>query len=253
MFVIIILNLCIETINMKFLKNRYGKNNINSNSNNSGGGTSAADPDLKTRRIIKGTIPPTATDTNTDTDANTMPSTSTDDIDHEDEDDERSQTHLLGTSAQKREIMKEKSETWRKERLDATNRLRKENKQQEIKEHRFNLRNKSDNKENLRDGLKKEDGIPPFDVPPAFSVENTFPEHKRKSRSVDHDTGKKLRSDEDVEGKAVDVDVDVDVEVEVEQSVGETWRSKAAHLIKASGPGVLVAVVAIVAVRFLRK
>eukprot|EP00979_Chaetoceros_neogracilis_P000310 scaffold75_cov239-Chaetoceros_neogracile.AAC.14 len=183
---------------MKFLKNRYGKNNINSN--NSGGGTSAADPDLKTRRIIKGTIPPTATDANTD--ANTMPSTSTDDIDHEDEDDERSQTHLLGTSAQKREIMKEKSETWRKERLDATNRLRKENKQQEIKEHRFNLRNKSDNKENLRDGLKKEDGILPFDV---------------------------------------------------EQSVGETWRSKAAHLIKASGPGVLVAVVAIVAVRFLRK
>ena len=228
---------------MKFLKNRYGK------SSNTSTSTSAIDPDLKTRRIIKGTIPPTATDTDI---TPNIKRTSADenDIDHMDE--RSAPPPLLGTLAQKKEVLLEKSEIWRKERLDVTNKLRKEHKQQEIMEHRFNLRNKSENKENANDkdisndnqnGDSKGERAVSFDVPHTFSVENTFPEHKRKSRSVDHDTGKKLRSEDGVEERAV----------EVEEEVRETWHAKAAQMIKVSGPGVLVAMVAIVAVRFLRK
>ena len=252
---------------MKFLKNKNNKSTSNSSSSSgSGSGTTRPmDPDLKTRRIITATIPPTGTS------ANESSNTTADDSDFLDNDGhghDRSPP-LLGTLAQKTEVLQEKSEIWRKERLDATAKLRKEHKEKEIMEHRLSKGRTSSiggDKENVHDILNSSGTTgagtgngagtgaerATFDIPATFSVENKNPEHKRKSQSVDDETGKKLRSDSEVDreesngGNSQDSERGAGAEA-------KTWRSKAAHMMKASGPGVLVAVAAIMAVRFLRK
>lgn len=246
---------------MKFLKNKNNKSNNNSTSGSgSGSGTTRSmDPDLKTRRIITATIPPTSTSANES--SNTT--TTADDFDILDNDGHDRSPPLLGTSAQKTEVLQEKSEIWRKERLDATAKLRKEHKEKEIMEHRLRQGSTTSiggDKENVHDILNASGGAgtgtgaerAKFDIPATFSVENKNPEHKRKSQSVDDETGKKLRSDSEVDREEPNGG-NFQASERGAGAEAKTWRSKAAQMMKTSGPGVLVAVVAIMAVRFLRK
>jgi len=252
---------------MKFLKNK-NKSTNNSTSvggNGNGSGTTRPmEPDLKTRRIITATIPPTGTSANES--SNTTMTADDSLLDNDDHGHDRSPP-LLGTSAQKTEVLQEKSEIWRKERLDATAKLRKEHKEKELMEHRMRQGSGSASStsiggdkenENASGGTGTGTGAgaerAKFDIPATLSVENKNPEHKRKSQSVNDETGKKLRSDSEVDREASNENGgNFQASERRAGAEAKTWRSKAAQMMKASGPGVLVAVVAMVAVRFLRK
>jgi hypothetical protein len=198
---------------------------------------------LQTRRVVKATPPPEGIPAPVEMDSLT-------DLDSSSE-RERSRSAATPVIFQD-EALAEKTRQWRQDRLDASAATRKEHKEKEIMEHR--LRSKSSDEGNVHVGdadagadadaerveQNKEN------IPKALSVSSKFPEHKRKARTDDHEAGKKPRSE------VVDGENENDEEEQEGKDAPGTWRSKATEMIKASAPGVAVAIAAILAVRFLR-
>ncbi len=101
------------------------------------------------------------------------------------------------------ENLREKTEQWRKERLDATMAIRKENKEKEIMEHRRNNSICSE-EEIVEKNVKKNEVVVPdeIEVSEIFKTRTFHPEHKRKvdeddkSNNKQYDSEKKLKIDE---------------------------------------------------------
>jgi len=211
---------------MKMLKSKTKKN-----SGTSSDPSSSASANL-TRRVVKATPPPEGkpieiTVTEPDLDS--------------------SSDRILGASnanplpSAQNEALKEKTAQWRQERLNASAATRKENREEEVMEHR--LRTGSVHSvEHEKDGEQNKENM---QVPASLSVSSKFPEHKRKARSDDHDAGKKARS-ESIEEAAIGRD-------KIGETASSSWKLKATRLIKASAPAVIVALTAMVALKFLRQ
>ena len=132
---------------------------------------------LKTRRILKGTLPPKNAE-NTGGISNSK--------DDDDDDDER---HVLLVPLQQSEELEDKKEKLRKERLSLSSKVRKQHKEKELMEHRLRSGSVSSSSKNKSEEMENKENLP------QFSVESKYPEHKRKNRGSDVGKGKKLRSD----------------------------------------------------------
>ncbi len=134
----------------------------------------ATEANLKTRRILKGTIPPK--------NENTGGTSSV-----KDDDDGEDERHVLLVPLQQSEELEDKKEKLRKERLSLSSKVRKQHKEKELMEHR--LRSGSVGSKIKSEEMENKENLP------QFSVESKYPEHKRKNRGSEVGKGKKLRSD----------------------------------------------------------
>lgn len=132
---------------------------------------------LKTRRILKGTLPPKNAENTGGT-----PNLKDDDDDGEDE------RHVLLVPLQQSEELEDKKEKLRKERLSLSSKVRKQHKKKELMEHRLRSGSVSSSSKNKSEEMENNENLP------QFSVESN-PEHKRKNRGSEVGKGKKLRSD----------------------------------------------------------
>lgn len=132
----------------------------------------ATEANLKTRRILKGTIPPK--NENTGGTSNVK----------DDDDDGEDERHV---PLQQSEELEDKKEKLRKERLSLSSKVRKQHKEKELMEHR--LRSGSVGSKIKSEEMENKENLP------QFSVESKYPEHKRKNRGSEVGKGKKLRSD----------------------------------------------------------
>ena len=134
----------------------------------------ATEANLKTRRILKGTIPS----------KNAENTGGTSNVKDDDGEDER---HVLLVPLQQSEELEDKKEKLRKERLSLSSKRRKQHKEKELMEHR--LRSESVGSKIKSEEIENKENLP------QFSVESKHPEHKRKNRGSEVGKGKKLRSD----------------------------------------------------------
>lgn len=226
----------------KSMKLRKSKSN-RKNSTDSSDQTTTKKSILQTRRVVKATPPPPS-------DGKIVPNPiEADPTDLDSSSDREFGFVAASVVSVQNEALREKTAQWRQDRLNASAAIRKEHKEKGILEHR--LRSKEDGSGNAAAAVDGDHSPLEHDkenIPAALSVSSKFPEHKRKARSVDHDAGKKARSEE----QEIDSDAAADADAEEKESV-VTWQSKATKVVKAAAPGVIVAVAAIFAIRFLRK
>lgn len=235
-----------------------GSNHSGANSNSIGSTNTNADPALQTRRVIKATPPPPSEEPVTPIRVNgkevtgdQAPSSKLD-----------SPIGVVPSSSAmvQNEALKEKTEQWRQDRLDASAAIRKEHKEREVMEHRRRSAGAGGaGVERSSFSSTDQDGEEKIEIPAALSVSSKFPEHKRKARSTEHDTGKKPRSEDvadekkGVDGAIVTSDTSAENDEEVSGKQGPAWKSKAAEWAKASAPGVIAAVAVIVVMKLFRK
>jgi len=132
------------------------------------------------------------------------------------------------------EVLREKTEQWRKERIDATASIRKENKEKEVMEHR---RKTGGVNENAKVDSKS---LEVAEVPEILTVKSKFAEHKRKAAEPKDFTGKKSRVDEyPTKGE--------------QDSDKKSWRNTISGWVKFAAPTVVAATAVIVAMKMLRK
>jgi|EP01083_Nonionella_stella_P092828 hypothetical protein len=201
------------------------------------------EPISSTRRVIKATRPPSPT---------TAMSSIVSSSDHDTVDTNAS---LAGDRLKKNNILpsvqdenlREKTEQWRKERLDATAAIRKENKEKELMQHRrssaSNAKEEGGGQE--VDEEKRREEVANMDVSDIFKTRTVHPEHKRKVSSDDH-AEKKSKIDE---GEVVEE------ATEGVELVKASWRSKIPAWISIVAPATLVAgfAYAIIAMKSVRK
>ncbi len=226
---------------MKLRKNSSSrKNNSKVSSTSRSRSGSVGNNILKTRRVVKATPPPAApalspveTDSASDLDSSS--------------DRQRSRSIVTPIVSVQDEALAEKTQQWRQERLDASAAIRKEHKEKEIMEHR--LRSKSSAEEEPKSTSTSSNSYAEVqqreqnkeNIPRALSVSAKFPEHKRKAGSdEDHEVGKKPRNE------ALELDAE-------RGGGGESWRARAFTIVKASAPGIAVALVAILTFKLVRK
>ena len=233
----------------------------NANSNAVGSTNTNADPALQTRRVIKATPPPPPPPSEEpvtpirvngkEVTGDQAPSSKLD-----------SPIGVVPSSSAmvQNETLKEKTEQWRQDRLDASAAIRKEHKEREVMEHRRRSAGAGGaGVERSSFSSTDQDGEEKIEIPAALSVSSKFPEHKRKARSTEHDTGKKARSEDvadekkDVDGAVVSSDTSAEKDEELSGKQGSAWKSKAAEWAKASAPGVIAAVAVIVVMKLFRK
>lgn len=142
--------------------------------------TATKEANLKTRRILKGTLPPKNAE-NTGGISNSK----------DDDDDGEDERHVLLVPLQQSEELEDKKEKLRKERLSLSSKVRKQHKEKELMEHRLRSGSVSSSSKNKSEEMENKENLPQF----KFSVESKFPEHKRKNRGSEVGKGKKLRSD----------------------------------------------------------
>jgi hypothetical protein len=196
---------------------------------------------LQMRRFVKATPPPPSDhsiDTQTDPEST-------------DQDSSPEREREMPVMSVQDETLREKTAEWRQKRLDASAAIRKEHKEKEILEHRLNHPSERTgtgaaapetldvNKENIP-------------IPAVLSVSPQFPEHKRKATDDEYEeVGKKPRAAGGERG--IDEDALVDTDADVDVANERTWQTRATSIMKASAPGVAVAIVAILAVQLFRK
>ena len=179
--------------------------------------------DLSNRRLVKAVVPPTVQPVEEE-------SVSTSNLTS---DGEETSTHFVPEhKAVQNEVLKEKTEQWRKERLDATVAISKGKKEKEVLEHRRKMSLTEQNEDVQNTGDEKVELEP---VPRILSVAPKYPEHKRKATSEEH-TGKKSRIKDEED------------RIEVVSSK----RPKALGLFKMAAPVAFVAIVAVVTTKLLR-
>ena len=180
--------------------------------------------DVSNRRVVKAVAPPAAPMTEEES-ISTSNFTS---------DGEEACAHFVPEHKTiQNEVLKEKTEQWRKERLDATVANSKEKKEKEVLEHRRKMSITDHSEDVQKTGGEKVDVEP---VPSILSVAPKHPEHKRKAASEDH-IGKKSKFEDN------------------EESFQEVSSKsfKALGLVKIAAPVAIVAVIAIGAVKLLRS
>jgi len=181
------------------------------------------------RRVVKGTTPPSSEAT-PQSEINVV----TEKVEEAlPEKDHVSTGNLLSVQT---EALREKTEQWRKDRIDATAAIRKENKEKEVMEHRRKAGGGVGPENGEVDSKSVAESEP---VPAILSVESKFPEHKRKAAPDDH-SGKKIRVSKSSDTSAI-----------VEEESGDTPNKKFLGWIKII-PGVAAGVVAIAAVFAMR-
>jgi len=184
------------------------------------------------RRVVKGTTPPSSDDTTPQSELTIGSDNS------EETQPEKDHVSTGNLPSVQTEALREKTEQWRKERIDATAAIRKENKEKEVMEHRrkvgggFVSENGADS--------KSVTGSEP--VPAILTVQSKFPEHKRKATPDDH-SGKKIR-----------VSKSSDTSAAVKKKSADTWRKILPGWVKIIAPAAAVAATAaILAMRMFRK
>jgi hypothetical protein len=181
--------------------------------------------DIANRRMVKAVAPPSAPSIEED-------SINTANLTSDGEQDTASMHFVPESKIVQNEVLKEKTEKWRQDRLDATAANRKEKKEKEVLEHRRKMSVGGQEGEEAQYS-ERVDAEP---VPSILSVTPKFPEHKRKLSRDDH-AEKKSRVEEDEESeKAITVRV----------TKGFGW-------VKTAAPVAIVAFTAVVAFTLLRK
>lgn len=240
---------------------------------------------LKTRRIVKAMAPPTPPPSASSQDL--LDSSLSDAADWKIVEEECPPRSLIkGGPAIQREEMMEKTQQWRKERIEASAAIRKEHKEKEIMDHRMRSRQAAipavangDGYDDDDHGGKNEEGKLENDqggkkessrsyavcsLPAILSVLTKFPEHKRKKPALcePQNGKKKLKAvqDDDDENDAVIHDPDDEKKKDAADDLYEdkrvitSWSSKTMEIIKSNAPaGVLVAVIAILATRWMKR
>lgn len=187
------------------------------------------------RRVVKGTTPPSSDDTTPQSELIIGVSDNSEDA--QPEKDHASTGNLPSVQT---EALREKTEQWRKERIDATAAIRKENKEKEVMEHRRKAGGGGGVVSDNGADSKSAAGSEP--VPAILTVQSKFPEHKRKAASDDH-AGKKIRVSKSSDNPAV-----------VKKESADTWREKIPEWVKIIAPAAAVAATAaIIAMRMFRK
>jgi hypothetical protein len=205
-----------------------------------------------TRRVIKATRPPSPT-----TDVSSI---STADHDIITSMSFTNSTTSSGGSSKlptiQNEKMREKTEQWRKEKIDASMAHQKLNKEKEIMQHRMKSPKVSDgydDHDNFTGGeeegngneKKERSGIDEMQVSDIFKTRTFHPEHKRKATSYDY-MEKKTKFDEHEE-KADDKDE------EAENTVEASNLAKVPKWMTFAAPAAFVAVCAVIMMKVLRK
>ena len=180
--------------------------------------------EIANRRMVKALAPPAAPSVEEES-INTTTNLTSDGEDN-------STQFVPENKTDQNEVLKEKTEQWRQERLDATAASRKEKKEKEVLEHRRKM-SIGDQGEEVQSTDVVDFAQTP--VPSILSVTPKFPEHKRKASSEDH-VGKKSRVEEDEEEKRQ----------LVRATKGVGW-------VGIVTPIAIAAVAALVALKFLRK
>jgi hypothetical protein len=156
---------------------------------------------LHTRRVIKATRPPSPT-----TEMSSMVSSSDQETIDSSASSAGDRVQLRGINivpSVQDENLREKTEQWRNERLDASAATRKEKKEKEIMQHRLTTNAKSAKKgeagvDEQRQEEEKREKIADMDVSDIFKTRTLHPENKRKGSTEDH-SGKKTKIEEEKE------------------------------------------------------
>lgn len=190
------------------------------------------------RRVVKATAPPPLPDSATNTQSDSVVLVDYPDKNDDNDTSSPEKKDIGNLPSVQKEDQLEKTEQWRKERINANAAMRKENKEKDVMEHR----RRSGSVENSGGG--GEEANVPQPVPAILSVAPKFPEHKRKAAPDDH-VGKKSRVSEDA---------DVDVDHEEKQSTGHYWKQTIPGWVKTYGTAAAVAAAgAIIAITIFRK
>mmetsp|Transcript_9292 Transcript_9292/g.10785 ORF Transcript_9292/g.10785 Transcript_9292/m.10785 type:complete len:256 (+) Transcript_9292:13-780(+) len=236
---------------MNLRKSMMRNNKKSSGSGNAGTITSTnpVEPELVSRRVVKATPVPA--------DANINPAVVPSENYNDDQDGMEGSGHGgdIALRSVQDETLREKTEQWRQERLDASAAIRKENKEKEVLEHRHR------ESSGVVSGSKSSESLnalPVVEVPAVLTVASEFPEHKRKIRTNNHhDGGKKSRVDDGSGGGGGGVSASSGKETAravVDAEEEKDWKATAVDAIKRSAaPAAIVAVVAIVAMSLFRS
>ncbi len=224
------------------------------------------EPELVSRRVIKATAPPP-----TAADVVNPASTSSD------QEEEKVEVNGVGIKggadiaislrSVQDETLREKTEQWRQERLDASAAIRKEKKEKEVKSHRESIGNTCIGTSKSSENLNGTNTTTKVEVPAVLTVASEFPEHKRKIRTTkrrgdDHDSGKKSRVDDGSGTTTPSSSLKETVgpapaaaaEATDNEEEGKDWKVTTVDAIKRSvTPAAIVAVVAIVAMSLFRS
>ena len=194
---------------------------------------------LQMRRFVKATPPPPSDHS---IDVQTDPEST-------DQDSSPEREREMPVISVQDETLREKTAEWRQKRLDASAAIRKEHKEKEILEHRLNHPSERTGTAAPETLDVDKENIP---IPAALSVSPQFPEHKRKATDDEYEeVGKKPRATAGERG--IDENTIADADADFEVANERMWQTRATAIMKASAPGVAVAIVAILAVQFFRK
>lgn len=131
------------------------------------------------RRVVKAKAPPPVLSTTPPPDIEVLKSPEDDSLE-----EESSGIVTLASPSVERELEQERSEKWRKERLDATVAKQKQQRGKDLLGRR-----QSGTVQMTAIEVNKNGMMEPVQVPPAFSVEPQYPEHKRRSGDDDDVSG----------------------------------------------------------------
>lgn len=148
------------------------------------------------------------------------------------------------------ENLREKTEEWRRERLDATAAIRKENKEKDIMQHRRNSVKKD--AAQADDGTKAKANVPDeIEVSEIFKTRTFHPEHKRKVEAEDR-SEKKLKVDERTD-EVTNVSVVEESKDEKKQEIVKQSNQMPSWMIVAPATVVAACAVAFVLMKSMRK
>jgi len=197
--------------------------------------------------VVKGTTPPPSDETTTpqsELNNNNKPPED-EDVQPNEKDHASSTTGGNNLPSVQTEALREKTDQWRKDRIDATAAIRKENKEKEVMEHR---RNKAGGEAVVVGSDAATNGASSAatgsePVPAILSVQSKFPEHKRKAAPDDH-SGKKIRVSEESSDSSSAI-------VKTSGAGSSSWRKSIPGWVKISAA--VLATGAIVAMRVFRR